>query len=280
MKASRLHGLWAWFMLLCCSLCLAQVPVPPLSQRVTDLTQTLDAAQRAALEKTLADLEARKGAQVAVLMLPTTEPETIEQYAIRVMDAWKLGRRGVDDSVLLVIAKDDRRLRIEVGYGLEGALPDAGAKRIISEEITPRFKAGDYYGGIRAGVDRIVRVVEGEPLPEVAAKSSVSGVPEFVLWFVLIGAVVLGGVLRRLFGRGPGAVIAGGVLGGLVWWLSGLLIAGLIGGVVAFFFTLVGDVKGARGHFRGGGFGGGFGGGGGFSGGGGSGGGGGASGSW
>ncbi len=275
-----LRSLWLVWCLLCCAAAQAEVPVPPLTARVTDLTNTLDPAQRASLAQTLKDLETRKGAQVAVLMLPTTQPETIEQYAIRVEEAWKLGRRGVDDSVLLLIAKDDRRVRIEVGYGLEGALPDAGAKRIISEDITPRFKAGDYYGGIRAGVDRIVRVVEGEPLPEVDAKPGVSGQMEFALWFVLLGALVLGSVLRALFGRAVGASIAGGVLGALVWLLSGLLIAGVIGGIVAFFVTLLGGVRGSRGHFGGGGWGGGFGGGGGFSGGGGSSGGGGASGSW
>lgn len=276
-----LRSLWVVLFLLGCAFAQAEVAVPPLTARVTDLTNTLDPAQRASLEQTLKDLETRKGAQVAVLMVPTTQPETIEQYAIRVMDAWKLGRRGVDDSVLLLIAKDDRRLRIEVGYGLEGALPDAGAKRIISEDITPRFKAGDYYGGVRAGVDRIVRVVEGEPLPEVGAKPAVSGQMEFALWFVLLGAMVVGGVLRALFGRAVGASIAGGVLGALVWLLSGLLIAGVIGGVVAFFITLLGGVKGSHRHFPGGGgWGGGFGGGGGFSGGGGSSGGGGASGSW
>ncbi len=143
----------------------ADVAVPPLKARVTDLTGTLNAQQVEALEHTLAEFESRKGAQIALLMLPTTQPETIEQYAVRVEEAWKLGRKGVDDSVLLVVAKDDRRLRFEVGYGLEGALPDAGAKRIIEEDIAPRFKQGDFYGGIRVGLDRVMRVIEGEPLP-------------------------------------------------------------------------------------------------------------------
>src|SRR5689334_19319167 len=152
-----------------CSFVAFAADIPPLKARVTDLTGTLSAQQRDALEQTLAEFEKRKGAQIAVLMVPTTEPETIDQYAVRVEEAWKLGRKGVDDSALLVIAKNGRHLRIEVGYGLEGALPDAIAKRIIDNDITPRFKQGDFYGGIRAGVDRIMRVVEGEKLPPPAA---------------------------------------------------------------------------------------------------------------
>ena len=284
MNARLMRGLWAWALLLFCTLVAAQVAVPPLATRVTDLTNTLSAPQRAALEQTLKDFETRKGAQLAVLIVPTTGAETIEQYAVRVIEAWKLGRKGVDDSVLLVIAKDDRRMRIEVGYGLEGALPDAGAKRIISEDITPRFKVGDYDGGVRAGVDRIIRVIEGEPLPAPAEKPMTSQGAEFALWAVLIGGVLLGGLLRLVFGRAVGACIAGGALGALAWFLSGLFFAGLIAGIVAFFITLMGDVAGVGGGRRGGfggGLGGGFGGrGGGFSGGGGGSGGGGASGSW
>src|SRR5947209_6886648 len=139
--------------------------VPPLKSRVTDLTGTLNPQQRASLEQTLAEFEARKGAQLAVLIVPTTQPETVEQYAVRVEEAWKLGRKGVDDSVLLVVAKNDRRLHFEVGYGFEGALPDAIAKRIIDNDIVPRLRDGDFYGGIRAGMDRVMRVVEGEKLP-------------------------------------------------------------------------------------------------------------------
>ena len=135
------------------------------TQRVTDLTSTLDAGQIQALEAKLAAFESRKGSQIAVLLVPSTQPETIEQYGIRVVDSWKLGRKGVDDGVLLLIAKDDRKLRIEVGYGLEGALNDATAKRIVSEIIGPDFKRGEFYAGIDAGVDAIIKVVEGEPLP-------------------------------------------------------------------------------------------------------------------
>jgi uncharacterized protein len=269
--------------------------IPPLRARVTDLTGTLTAQQRDALEQTLAEFEARKGAQIAVLMVPTTQPETVEQYSVRVEEAWKLGRNGVDDSVLLVIAKNDRRLHIEVGYGLEGALPDAIAKRIIDNDITPRFKQGDFYGGIRAGVDRIMRVVEGEPLPPPAAHGPAhgEGLDPGMLVFLLFFVFVAGGVLRAMFGRVLGSGIAGGVAGFVGWMLIGSAVLALAIGVVAFFILLLGGLGGGYrrggwgggpwmgGGWGGGGFGGGgFGGGGGFSGGGGSSGGGGASGSW
>src|SRR5258705_2490426 len=143
----------------------ADVAIPALKARVTDLTGTLAAQQQATLEQTLAAFEARKGSQIAVLIVPTTQPETVEQYALRVEETWKLGRKGVDDGALLLVAKDDRKLRIEVGYGLEGVLPDAIAKRIIAEDITPRFKQGDFYGGITTGVERMIKVIDGEPLP-------------------------------------------------------------------------------------------------------------------
>src|SRR5512135_891158 len=139
--------------------------IPPLTARVTDTTGTLDAGQKQALESSLAALEQRKGAQLAVLMVPTVKPEEIEQYSIRVVDAWKLGRKNVDDGVLLIIAKEDHRVRIEVGRGLEGAIPDAASARIIREYITPKFRAGDFYGGIVDATDALTRLIDGEPLP-------------------------------------------------------------------------------------------------------------------
>lgn len=148
----------------------ADVPVPPLTARVIDETDTLTAEQRASLEQTLKDFEARKGSQISVLVVPTTQPETIEQYSMRVVEQWKLGRKSVDDGALLIVAKNDRALRIEVGYGLEGALTDATSNRIINETIVPRFKQGDFYGGITAGVDSMMRVVSGEPLPPPAGR--------------------------------------------------------------------------------------------------------------
>jgi uncharacterized protein len=171
----------------------ADVSVPPLRTRVTDLTSTLSGDQARALEGKLAALETSKGSQIAVLLVPTTQPETIEQYATRVFDQWKLGRKGVDDGVLLIVAKNDHKARVEVGRGLEGAIPDAYAKRIIDEAIAPRFRQGDFYGGISAGIDRIVKLAEGEPMPPPAQRperhgSSWNGDG---IWFAFVAAVVL-----------------------------------------------------------------------------------------
>ena len=140
--------------------------MPQLEARVTDLTGTLTAAQQSSLEEKLKAFEERKGAQIAVLILPTTEPEDIAQFGVRLMETWKLGRKGVDDGAVLIVAKEDRELRIEVQYGLEGVLTDATSSRIINETIVPLFKQGDFYGGINAGLDQMLRVVDGEPLPE------------------------------------------------------------------------------------------------------------------
>ena len=172
-----LRALLAAALLLAPQLAPAQIPVPPLKARVTDLTDTLKAYERAAIEAKLTVFEKEKGSQVAVLIVPTTQPEAIEQYSIRVVEKWKLGRKRVDDGVLLLIAKGDKKLRIEVGYGLEGAIPDATAKRIIAEDIVPRFKQGDFYGGITVGTDRILRAIEGEPLPPPKPQASLPTSP-------------------------------------------------------------------------------------------------------
>src|SRR5258705_1147429 len=169
------------------------VPVPALKARVTDLTRTLTPDQSAQLEQKLAAFEARKGSQIAVLIVATTHPETIEQYSIRVAEQWKLGRKGVDDGALLLVAKDDRAVRIEVGYGLEGALPDAIAKRIIEDVIVPRFREGDFGRGISDGVDRILGVIEGEPLPPPEPRDQAPGDPAF--WATLVLPLVLGGLI-------------------------------------------------------------------------------------
>ena len=256
----------------------AEVKIPALSARVTDLTQTLSAPQQQALEQKLAALEAQKGSQIAVLIVPTTAPEEVEQFAIRVAEAWKLGRKGVDDGVLLLVAKEDRTMRIEVGYGLEGAIPDIAAKRIIEEMITPRFRAGDFYGGIEQGVDRLIGLINGEPLPPPKATSGGSRNSFgdiFPMALFLIFAV--GGVLRSMFGRLLGAGVASAVAGVGGWMLFGGLLGALGAGALAFFLVLSGIGGMGFGGGRGGGFGGG---GGGFSGGGGGFGGGGASGRW
>ena len=162
-SARGLVGAWLCIATL---VALAEVAVPTLTSRVIDLTGTLTGGAVNHLETELADLEARKGSQIAVLIVPTTQPEDIEQFGIRVADQWKLGRKGVDDGAILIVAKDDRRVRIEVGYGLEGALPDATANRILDETIKPHFKVGDYDGGVEAGIAQMIAVVNGEPLPE------------------------------------------------------------------------------------------------------------------
>lgn len=257
-----------------CAAAGAQIAVPALTARVTDQTGTLGAEQRASLERTLQEFEARKGSQIVVLMVPTTAPETVEQYALRVTEQWKPGRKKVDDGALLLIAKNDRALRIEVGYGLEGALTDATAKRIVSEVIAPRFKEGDFFGGITAGVDRMIRVVDGEPLPAPAAMPAVGPANiEQILPILLIVAVVAGLALRSTLGKFPGAIATGGAVGVLAWLMANAIAVGLIAGVAAFLFTLMGSggggfggMHGGRGRYGGlgrGGFGGGFGGGGG-----------------
>ena len=262
---------------LCGSLfAVAQVPVPALTGHVTDQTGTLTAEQKATLEQSLTAFEARKGSQLAVLIIPSSAPEEIEQYALRVAEQWKLGRKKVDDGAILLVAKNDRTLRIEVGYGLEGALNDATSKRIISEVILPRFKQQDFYGGITAGVGQIIRVVDGEPLPE-PNKKSTSGIGNFQQYVpvVFILALAVGGVLRAALGRVPGALVTGGAVAVFAWFVAGAVSVALIAGVMALFVTLLGGGMGGRGlggYYGGGGrgsSGGGFrGGGGGFGGGG------------
>lgn len=292
----------AAFLLFCGSAPAQQlVPVPPLSSPVTDVTGTLTPDQVASLEAKLRAFEQSKGSQVAVLIVRTTQPEVIEQYAIRVVDAWKLGRRNVDDGAILIVALDDRKLRIEVGYGLEGALPDAIANRIIDVDVVPQFRRGDFYGGIATGLDRMMRVIEGEPLPEPEISSPAQGVPGLfsLLPFLFIFALVGGQIFRRLFGRVGGALTTGGLVGFLTWMLIGILGLSIGAAFLAFIFSLGGGIGGgptaggngwsSRRHGGGWGYPGGFGGGwsggggglgGGWSGGGGGFGGGGASGSW
>jgi uncharacterized protein len=275
--------------LLLCGTAQAEVAVPELTQRVTDLTSTLDAAQIQALNGRLAAFEAGKGSQIAVLILPSTQPETIDQFSIRVAESWKLGRKGVDDGVLLLIAKDDHKLRIEVGYGLEGALNDATAKRIVSEVITPFFKRGEFYSGIDAGVTAIIKVVEGEqlPAPQRSTTAFNNGTDSlgdllgtgFIIF--MIGNILL----RKMMGKLPSGLIVGGLIGALVWVTLFSLAWAVAAALAAFVFSLIFGLSGRSSFFPsgwGGGWGsggGGFGGGG-FSGGGGGFGGGGASGGW
>ena len=269
----------------------AQIPVPPLTGRVTDQTGTLTTEQKAALEQTLTAFEARKGSQLAVLMVATTAPEDIEQYALRVAEQWKLGRKKVDDGAILVVAKNDRALRIEVGYGLEGALTDLSSKRIISETILPLFRKQDFHGGITAGVDQIIRLIDGEVLPAPSRKAGAAGADvqqtvQQYLPLLFIVALAVGGVLRATLGKVAGSMVTGGVVAVIAWFVVGALSIAAVAGVVALLLTLMGGGmlgRGLGGHYGGsrgghGGGGGGFGGG--FGGGGGGFGGGGASGRW
>lgn len=293
MRPTALHA--ALLAALCfATAALALVEVPALEARVTDLTGTLDANQRAGLEEKLRAFEARKGSQLAVLIVPTTDPEDIADFGIRVADQWKLGRKGVDDGAILIVAKNDRRMRLEVGYGLEGVLTDAASRRIIDEIIAPRFKLNDFYGGLDAGIDRIIGLIDGEPLP--APEREWSGrVPlADTLPFLIFAVFAAAAVLRRVLGSFGGALGAGAVAGGVAWFLTYALPWTVLWAIVGFGVALVmggmggprrwsSHRRGGRGAGWGGGWGGGTfggGGGGGFSGGGGGFGGGGASGSW
>ena len=254
----------------------ADVAVPDLKAHVTDLTATLTAEQHAALESKLAAFEQRKGSQLAVLLVPSTQPETVEQYSMRVVEQWKIGRKGLDDGVLLLIAKNDRKLRIEVGRGLEGVIPDAIAKHIIDEYIAVEFKKGDFNAGINAGVDRMIKLVDGEPLPAPKAKSRGTSSKFSMEDWIGYGAILLfifGSTLRAIFGRFLGALVTGIVGGGLTLVLGVGILGSLITGIIIFIFAFIGLALGGRGGGGGYSSGGYSGGGGSFSGGG-------ASGSW
>jgi uncharacterized protein len=257
---------------------LAEVAVPTLKARVTDLTNTLTPAQTASIEQQLLALEQRKGSQLAVLIVPTTQPEAIEQYSLRVVEAWKLGRKGVDDGALLIIAKNDRTLRIEVGYGLEGVIPDAVAKRVIAETIVPYFKQNDFAGGIQAGITQLIKLVDGEPLPPPKTQSqNDKSDPMSMLFIVVIAAAVIGQVLSAVFGRFVGSGLAAAAVGGLGWLALGSVLMAGLAALVVFIAVFSGiNLAGLIGGFGGGR----SGGSGGFGGGGGGFGGGGASGRW
>lgn len=271
-----------------------QAVIPAFDSPVVDTTGTLDAASRQQLAQQALALQQRKGSQLQILMVPTTAPEAIEPYAVRAFEQFSLGRKGVDDGVLLVVAKDDRKVRIEVGYGLEGAIPDIAAGRVIQEYMVPKFRQDDYAGGLTDATAQLVKLIDGEPLPEPVATHP-TGPDSGDNWLLaLFAAFIVGQLIRGFFGRMPAGVRAlsgAGASGGIAWLLSSALLVGGIGAVIGFMIG-VGSNGGGRyarhrdwggfggGGFGGGGFGGGGGGGGGWSGGGGMSGGGGASGSW
>src|SRR5438445_11361625 len=246
-RASLLALLLCW----ACS-ALALVAVPPLSGRVVDQTGTLGSNDIASLTETVKNLETRKGSQISVLIVPTTDGEAIEQFSLRVAEAWKIGRRKVDDGALLVIAKNDRHLRIEVGYGLEGALTDATTKRIIDEDITPKFKTGDFAGGVSAGINRMIRVIDGEklPAPEPAHWQS-PGLSSFIdplNPFVIFGLFVVGTVLRTLLGRLIGSLATSSIVGFLAWLAVGSIALSALAGIIVFVLLMFAESIGSANH--------------------------------
>ncbi len=268
MNLWRIRGVGCLLVLLLWSpLCKPQLAVPALTGHIIDQTRTLTPEQQATLEKTLTAFEVRKGSQLAVLLVPSTQPESIEQYALRVAEQWQLGRKKVDDGAILVVAKNDRTIRIEVGYGLEGALNDATSKRIIEEVISPKFRQQDFAGGINAGLQRMMTVIDGEALPAPTATSRPQ--PLDITWIIAAGAL-LGFVLRVVLGRFPGALMTAAIVGTLTWFLLGVLSLALIAGGITWLTTWIGLAGLLRARYGGrGGPGGGFkGGGGGFGGGG------------
>ena len=245
----------------------ALVEIPELKTRVTDLTQTLSQAQQSQIEQKLAAFEAKKGSQIAVLIVPTTQPEEIEQYSTRLVQTWKFGRKKEQDGVLILVAKDDHKLRIEVDSGLQGAIPDLIAKRIVSEIIAPKFKQGDFYGGLDAGIDKLIGLVDGEALPAPSSRASNGKTIENILPILLFGGLVSGLFLRSRFGTFFGSALNGGLLGGVVTLLGVTLGGAALFAFVAFIITMMmGGGGGMNGGIPGG-YGGGWSGGGGGSGG-------------
>ena len=270
--ASRLGGLLrrlavALLLLSAGGVALAQdvLPVPALSARAMDQTGTLDASQLAALEAKLQALESAKGAQLVVLVIASTAPEDIASYANRVANNWKIGRRAVGDGVLLIVAKGDRRVRIEVAKTLEGAIPDLAAKRVIDQAITPRFKQGDYAGGIGAGVDQLTALINGEALPAPSRAdargqgSRAMGEWSDLLIFMLFALPMGSAVARSILGRKLGALVTGAGIGALAFFFTTSLVIAGLAAVVALIFALVSGAAGlARVGRLGGGSAGGF----------------------
>ena len=288
-------AVWCVGMLFLMPLAQAQLAVPALTAHVLDTTDTLSAGQVQQLEAKLSAFEKNRGTQVVLLLVPTTQPEDIASYSNRVANSWKIGRKEIGDGLLLVVAKDDRRVRIEVAKTLEGAIPDLAAKRVIDQAITPRFKQGDFAGGLDAAVDQLMALVTGEslPAPAAAASRAQSGFQWMDLAIFMFFAVpVVGAVARRVLGTKLGSLATAGVAGGIALLVTASLVVAALAALVAFLFALFSGLmpssgrgatgRGGWGAGSGGGFGGGFGGGGGgfSSGGGGDFGGGGASGDW
>lgn len=257
---------WKSLLLVCCVLfgiassqaADGLVDIPPLQSAVTDLTQTLSAEEQAALTQKLNQFSQQSGSQVAVLLVPSTQPEEISQFGIRVADAWKVGREKQDDGVIVIVAKNDRKMRIEVGYGLEGAIPDAIAKRIISEQISPAFKQGQFYLGLNLATDTLIKLIQGEQLPAPTKQSRQAPADDWMsmLPILMFAAIIGGAIFKAMLGDLPGSLVTGGLLGGLAGWLGATaLIMGLIG-LAAFVFTMAMGGRGSSsapyGHYPGG----------------------------
>ncbi|WP_439370800.1 TPM domain-containing protein [Bradyrhizobium sp. DASA03120] len=236
----------------------ADVAVPQLTGRVVDQTGTLSSSDVASLTQKLRDFEARKGSQIAVLIVPTTQPETIEQFSIRVADAWKIGRKKIDDGAILIVAKNDRHLRIEVGYGLEGALTDVTSRRIIDEIITPKFRTGDFAGGISDGVERMMRVIDGEPLPVPSPTVNFGSLDDLAPLFIvtLFVSIGIGGFFRAMLGRLVGSLATGGIIAVLTWLILGsaalAMGLGALGFIIGFIADLFSAITPGMGRSRGG----------------------------
>jgi uncharacterized protein len=239
-----------------CGSAWADVAIPQLKARVTDLTGTLAPEQRRDLERRLAAFEQKKGSQIAVLLVPTTEPETIEEFGIRVADQWKLGRAGVDDGAIVLLAKNDHRIRIEVGRGLEGVIPDAVANRIVEDIIVPHLRHGDFYGGLSAGVNSLTGLVDGEPLPKPAWKAPRSeGVDIGAVFFSFVIPLLFGQFFRLIVGR----LMAGALTGFAVFFLMSVVLGlplpvGLFLGFIAFVLVVGDSGRGGGGFYTGGGY--------------------------
>ncbi len=244
MHADRKGWLRHWLLmavcwLVCSHAVAALVEIPALQTPVTDLTQTLTPEEQAALNQSLSQFAQQTGSQIAILLLPSTQPEDIAQFGIRLAEAWKIGRAKQDDGIIVIVAKQDRKMRIEVGYGLEGAIPDAVAKRLISEQMAPAFKQGQFYAGLQQVSTQLMRLIQGEqlPPPEPARKAQTE---DWLSWLpILMFAAIMGGaVLKGLFGDLPGSLFTGGLLGALAGFLgASALVMGLVG-LAAFIFTL------------------------------------------
>ena len=240
------------------------LPVPALTARVIDQTQTLAESERADLEAKLAAFEQRKGSQMVVLMVPTTEPEDIASYANRVGNAWKIGRKEVGDGILVIVAKNDRKMRIEVAKALEGAVPDLAAIRIIDEEMKPRFRNNDFAGGLNAAVARLIGLVDGEALPAPSSGSDGKDSSEGIDWenlaiFLFIGVFVAAPIVRSIVGKKLGSVVMGGGIGVIAFLITTSIVIAVLAGMAALMVSLFAAVAATSPGRRGGG-GGGFGG--------------------